>query len=393
MVVCLFPFYGRAQEVSIGGGVEGGPIGAGIFSKFPLDLGVSVRQGYDDNVFTSEVDPIGSPFTNIEGVLSYDFGSPRLRLSLNLVTGVTYYPDRPGRKYDYNLSVLLNGFYRVTDRFFVEGTTNISYLPQPNYSIQAALERDAGNYFYSTSQFRATYLMTPRWSLQGSYEFTVIQYEEESFNDRYGRYEQEFGLSLRYMLTPTVLTYLQYRYNPITYFEAELNNAGHYLVLGSEVTFNPRLRWLAQVGAEYRTLENPISGPGDYFGPYFQSTLRWNFAPKSFVSWYIRYGSEPSGQTNVTIRETLRTNFRITHAFTARIQASAYIGYALSHYDQPGVIPDYDSDYFNAGVELKFNITRNLYLIATYSRSQVNSEISSQDYTRNRYSIGGGMEF
>src|SRR5437763_9855132 len=64
-------------------------LGVGNFSRFPVRISVSLRQGYDDNVFTTHNDRVESWFTNAGIALSYDFGSPRTQISLAAGAGVT----------------------------------------------------------------------------------------------------------------------------------------------------------------------------------------------------------------------------------------------------------------------------------------------------------------
>ena len=59
-------------------------------------MSVSVRGGYDDNVNLTQFDPQESLFTNVALGVTYDFGSPRTRISLNSGAGC-YLLFRPRR--------------------------------------------------------------------------------------------------------------------------------------------------------------------------------------------------------------------------------------------------------------------------------------------------------
>ena len=78
-------------------------VGTGNFTRSPFHISVSVREGYDDNVYTTSQDKVGSFFTNGNVVIDYKFGDARTRLDLQGWGGATYYYHRPfGQEYDIN---------------------------------------------------------------------------------------------------------------------------------------------------------------------------------------------------------------------------------------------------------------------------------------------------
>jgi hypothetical protein len=80
--------------------------GTGNFTRSPFHISVSVREGYDDNVYTTDKDKVGSFFTNGQVVIDYKFGNDRTRLDLQGWGGATYYYHRPfGQEYDIDTGV------------------------------------------------------------------------------------------------------------------------------------------------------------------------------------------------------------------------------------------------------------------------------------------------
>src|SRR5215468_2937738 len=75
------------------GGAATTPSGTGIFSPLPVRLSISISEGYDDNVNTAPSNGQSSSYTSGNILLTYAFGNPRLRLSLDTAAGITYMPN------------------------------------------------------------------------------------------------------------------------------------------------------------------------------------------------------------------------------------------------------------------------------------------------------------
>lgn len=60
----------------------------------PVEISLSARVGYDDNVTTFSADKQGTGYTSGSVGLTYEFGRPRTRLSLSTGLEVTYFWQR-----------------------------------------------------------------------------------------------------------------------------------------------------------------------------------------------------------------------------------------------------------------------------------------------------------
>lgn len=83
----------------------------GNFEDTPFTFSFAIREGYDDNLFTTETDRSESFYTNMAGGANYTAESSRLQLSAALNGGVTYYYTRPGNKFDYTGAINIQGSY------------------------------------------------------------------------------------------------------------------------------------------------------------------------------------------------------------------------------------------------------------------------------------------
>lgn len=374
---------------------EGGaPLGLGIFSRKPFRFTFSVREGFDSNVYTTRYNPTRSWYTNFGAGISYEFGSPRLQLRTNLAGGLTYYYNRPGDPIDWNGAWTLGATYQATPRLTLSVDTTTAYLSQPNVSILGTSSRQDGDYFYSNTSLSAAYQWTDKFSTVLAYRFGVIYYTEDEINDNQGRIEQTISLSGRYLVLPKTTGVLEYRVNPVTYFQADMDSLGHFFLIGVDQVFNPRLTWNARVGAELRNVDNPVDGESIYLGPYLESNLAYQFGPASSLGWLMRYGTEASGVYNVSQRQTFRTGLNLTHGFTRRLSGQLSADWLINYYDQQNVISSYTENVVTFAMSLNFAVNRFTSLSAGYQYTiDVAPDAPEREYNRNVAYMGANFSF
>lgn len=387
----------ESEAITEGAGgedVESGGPGLGIFARKPFLITAAVREGYDSNVFTTRTDPTSSFYTNVALGARYDLGTPRFQLSANIGGGVTYYYSRPGDKFDYNLLLGVSASYKVSPRFILTLNTSTGYLSQPDLSIVGGTNRVNGDYFYTDTILSGRYQWSQKFSTVTSYNFRAFTYLDQGLNDSQGRIEQTASQSFHWLLLPKTTVVLEYRANAVSYYEADLDSFGNFGLIGFDQVFNPRTRWTARVGVEQRFLHNPVDGDSIYVGPYGESNLSYQFGPASFLSWNARYGTEASGLTDVTQRQTFRTGLSISHAFTQRISGMISSNWQINYYDQKDVIPSFTENVIDISATLGYKLNRFASLTAGYQfTADIAPDAIDREYTRSVAFAGVNFSF
>ena len=387
-------------SANIGERPDGGHAGSGmtpvdLFEATPFKYTLSVREGYDSNVFTSHTDPNASMYTNIAAGLSYQFGGPRLQLNSSLGGGATCYYTRPGDKMDYNGQFTLAANYLATPRLTLAFDTTIAYLSQPDTNLIGNSNRVNGDYVYASTSLEGTYQWTKKFSTVTGYSGYANYYIEQQLNDTLSFWSSTFKQSFHWLLLPKTTIVVEYRANPIIYTGgADLNSFGNFMLLGFDQVFNPRFRWTGRFGLEQRFTQNPVDGDGNYLGPYMESNLNYQFGPASTLSWNARYGTEPSGLTNVTQRQTFRTGLTATHSFTPRISANLGLSFEQDYFDQSGVINTFSESVISLTAGVNYIINRHVSLSAGYQFTDVLApENVNFEYTRSVAFVGANLNF
>lgn len=372
---------------------EGG-LDLGIFSQKPFTLTGAVREGFDDNVFTTRTNKTQSWYTNFAAGLRYDFGSPRLQLTANLGGGLTYYYTRPGDRTDLNGELGIAATYLATPRLTLNFSTRTAYLSQPDLTIVGGTNRTDGDYFYSNTSISAAYQWAEKFSTVTAYNITPFYYLDEDLNDSQGRIEQTISQSFRFLWKPKTTLVLEYRANPVTYFATDLDSFGNFALVGFDQVFNPRFTWTARLGVEQRFNNNPVDGQSVYIGPYGETSLRYQYAPASSIFWNARYGTEASGLTDVTQRQTFRTGIGISHSFTQRISGTINTDFQANYYDQAEVISSFYETIWGVSLGLNFKVNRFMSLSAGYQfTADIAPEAIEREYTRNVVFVGANFTF
>jgi predicted porin len=356
--------------------------------KLLLTIGTTI--GYDDNVFTTKTDEVASGTAGLNGALTYNFGSERLKIASTLALGTTYYDNRPGDDTDFNSAFSLATSYFVTRRLQVSANAAFAYLSQPSPTLIGGVSRFSGDYTTTNLGLGLSYSLRPRLSLRLQYRMNSIAYTEEAQNQSLGFSEQNYILGLDYLLTPRLTLTTEYRYNPLSYDAANQDSTGQILTFGFGASFTPKLRWNFQAGAEARMLNNTTQpdSPSSYIGPFVESDLTYGFAPGSSLVGTLRYGTEPSGAAGISIRQTLRGSLSLQYAFAGRLSGDATLSYEHDSYDQPGEINDFTQEYYTGSLGLRYQFNPALALTVRYEYSTVKSEIEADGYTRGISTLG-----
>ncbi len=369
-------------------------LGTGNFSKSPFRVSVSVREGYDDNVYTTERDRVGTWFTNGGVTLDYTFGSPRTTFDLQAVAGATYYYYRPfGQQYDVNTGLTMNLVHHATPRLTLSANTYFTYQTEPDLNTGFGTNRRAGNYLYTEDKFTLAYQWAPRFATASSYTFGAIKYDDSTVGAFEDRFEHTFGNEFRFLVQPTTTLVAEYRFEVIDYDTAVRDSTTHFVLGGIDHTFNPRFNFSLRAGAEFRDIEDF----GERTSPYAESTLRYTAGDRTSLAWTARFGLEEPDVSGSPSRQTFRTGLTANYVITPRISVSGAIFY--EHDDNAGVDaptfiePAFGEDTLDLGLGLRYDINRVFAILAGYSYTEIFSDIPLREYYRNRVYAGLSVTF
>lgn len=408
------PVAGEARENN-----DDRKFGVGLFSTLPFHLSVSVSGGYDDNVLNTPNGGSASLFANPSAEINYKFADPRTTVVLKLNTGVTYYFDRSDfptqppppfgtptpppktQDYDIDVSVGLSASHKASARLTINGSVNLSYKTQPDFSANVGTNRRTGNYLYNSDRFNATFQWLPRFATNTSYNLGVVRYDDETFGASLNRSEHTLGNEFRFQLTPMTTLVAEGRVLFVAYENGTLDSMTEILLGGIEHKFNPRLAIGLRGGNQFRSFDNG----GDTSEPYFETVLNYAAGKRTLVNWFTRYSLEEPAFAGSQTVTTFRTGLVTKYVVAPRINSSIGFYYVRDDYPagprpprilpppfpRPEGAPAITEDAIDVTLGLQYEISRSLGVYVSYGHTEVISDIAQREYSRNRYF--GGVNF
>ena len=397
-------------------------VDAGLFSPKKFNFTFDSRIGYDSNTlaepettvtFTNangvpvnrKINPEASAFLNFDLGATYTAQTSRTTLSVASDVGVSYYFDRPGRKYDVNGGLSLLFTYKLAPRLFLELSSYDAYVSEGDFGasnltnfngaaingIRAPGTTDNnlnGDYFYTSDTLQLSYQLSERISLVTGYSIVAFAYDDSLYATIEDRVEQYFSEEFRYLLNPQLTLAADYRFAYVDYFSVNNDSYTNFVLGGFDYIFSPRLRGSIRGGVEFRQYPDAV---GDETSPYAEGTLTYNLSRRANLALIARYGIEEGDlTTDVTNSNTVRLGISYNQAITARISGYLSFYYTHSLYQTPsGTVIDFNEDTYDVALGLQYAITRHLSLEAGYTHTTVDSQIDSRSYNRER--VFGGV--
>lgn len=372
-------------------------LGTGNFSRSPFRVSVSVREGYDDNVYTTKNNTVSSFYTNGNIVLDYKFGDARTQLALEAFGGLSYYYNRPfGQEYDITTGFSLTASHQVTPRLGLGAALYLAYQSEPDFNTGFAsfgVNRRSGNYFFTSDKFSVSYQWAPRFSTVTSYTLGALHYDDSSVGIFEDRTEHTFGNEFRFLVLPTTTAVAEYRYEIIDYDTAPRDSMTHFALAGLDHSFNPRFNISLRGGVQFREFDTF----GERTSPYGEATLNYALSEHSSLSWNSRYGLDQPDIPGAASRTSFRTGLRANYAFTPRISSTLSIYY--QHDENESFLaptfftPSFTEDTVDFSLGFRYEINTMFAALAGYSHTEVLSDITLREYARNRYYLGLNATF
>lgn len=389
-------------------------IGSEAQDSMPLKWVVGADLGYDDNVTPGggwdgdesfSISPyVGTSFVHM---------TPQTTWDVYARVGLIYYFDEPeavGADDTYTKARAgVNLAHRFSDRLRLSSRNFISYELEPDYSYGYASTRQLGEYFYWQTDNALGYRWTERFGTYTGFTLTGLDYSDNDVSDRFtwSLYNQ-----FRYSLSQQTVLTAQYRYASTDAGWRASDSSSHYITGGIEHRFSPTAVIVADLGAQYYEADAGSSN----WSPYLQLTLRNQVNEQLMVRAFARYGFEVYDTTQYlsgpgwagyydfdqrsVLRIGLSGEYAITPMFTiysgvdliyANMEDGRRIaGTALAPTSTSG---DLDQTLINLYIGMSVKFTDNLYGTCSYNFTNSDSDLSFQDYDRNRVSVGVRYEF
>jgi hypothetical protein len=376
---------------------EPGPFRSG---RGPFRYTFYVTEGYNSNVNGQQNGGVQSMFTAIGASAGYTFGTSRLAVEVGLGAGLTFYYNNEGLQ---NNGLFPDGQftlgvdYAASDKLNLFLDNSTALLAQPDFAVVGASNTYQGDYVVSGTTLGASYRWLPKFETITSYA-PVFWYYFEPEGDNFSRFEQTVAQQFLFLWKPTTSLVAEYRFNTRNYWYVDnYNSLGNFALLGFNHTLNPRSEVIFRAGAEQRINQVPVTGGTyNYLGPFGELNFNYSLREETTIGLRSRYGTVASGLGGYNQDQQFLAGINLTHAFGRRFSANAFLNYQHNFYDQPdGVVPDFYTNVYNAGLGASFAINRVWSLNAGYTYTGLISTDDRQQgsYNQNVVFLGTAFSF
>jgi hypothetical protein len=420
-------------------------IGAPDASKF-WSVSATLRGFYDDNTAT-----LPNNFTVPEGQHRDSFGfevSPAAALNwsvdqttitLGAMYSFMYYENKPlnSTGHDDNTFTFNAGLShafneqvqaRVSDSFVVGQEPDV--LRAGN--VFSTFQRVSGDNIRNYGMIGLDAQLTPQIGISVGYDNAFYDYKDRgvsygsvvqpSLAGALNRIENRAHIEGNYQIMPETKVLLGYQFTDVNYtgdqliggvpvydssgtvvgvldpvFSKNRNSREHTFYAGAEHNFSPEFKGAIRAGASYTDYydQSSNSSVDNTWTPYVNATLRYNYAPQSFVEGGFSYDRNATDVVGGSLANTTTLDAQsavvfvsLNHRLTPQIFGSLLGQFQNSHY-RGGTFDGQDEQYYLLGLQLEYRFNQYFSAHVGYNYDNLRSSSAiNRSFDRNRVYIG-----
>jgi hypothetical protein len=348
----------------------------------------SLREEYDDNIYTARHDKTGSFVTEFSPSILASFPMQDSTFSGRYTFGLDYYENRRGNQIDYTHEALFRYQHNFSNRFNLDLRDQVGYYEEPDILNSIGTVFRDGAYYTNTFTGVFNAQWTPVFATSTSYSNISIFYTDSAIATAQNSDENTLAQDFRFALQPKVNLVVGGIFDDIDYFEISRGYTDYTGNVGLDYQALPNLSVGFRVGGTLTTSDSA----GDSASPYAAVTLNWQIGKRSSLAFGYVHDVVPTDVFNAIGQEANRFNLRFSYDVTPRITVhlegiETYSDYTSSLL-QPGAGPSFDENDIGVDLGGEYRLTSNISFEAGYLFSDVSSGATYRDYSRNQVYVG-----
>ena len=369
-------------------GVSAGKMGAGK----PFIVSASVRQGYDDNIYTTPDNEIGSWITTISPDLWLKYPMEDGSIEARYILAAKYYWDRPGSDdWDFNHNFNFRFVHDFNERLSLELRDQFVYSQSPQVGTGNQIVRYLGDGYINNSSAAVTYAWTTQFSTITEYHNTFNDYDDARVNYDNNYFRNGVSQDFRYAFLDTTTGVLNFTYDNYDYGYSHWRTYDSYiLTVGADHYLMPT--WLVSGRFGAQMVDYDSDNISSSITPYVMLRSAWFYLPKSSFELSYTMQNGITDNANYANSWSNMINIGIIHYWTPKFHTDAGLLLNFNQFDGAETFYGTGQDmhettiqtYFRAGYE----ITNWLSVEAGYQYTTVSSGDPNRPYWDNQFYIG-----
>lgn len=358
----------------------------------PYSLSANLRQGYDDNVYTTHSNQVSSWYTGVTPSILVNYPMDQTLFSARYTFDGTYYWNRTAGSDDWDTSHEFLGRinHSVSERFNIDARETFTYAENPQVANNGAALQRNGDYIHNGVSLQGSYQWTPKFATVTTYTNDVYAYNDQILKEVDNYMSNSISNDFRYLIDPTVTLVLGGSFEDVGYEYIARNYDTYTGYVGADWQLSPQVSLSGRVGGE---IFDPNDGGSQSTSPYGSLGLNWILGARSTIS--ANY-SHAISQTDIATsygQETDTFSLNLSYQWTPRITTSLIGSYQYGQYTSDlalnGGVSGYSEEVttFNFLAVYQINAWLDTNLSYTFTDVEDN-QLSDRAYTRNQISLG-----
>ncbi|MCE0499639.1 MAG: outer membrane beta-barrel protein [Methylacidiphilales bacterium] len=361
---------------------------AGETPKF-YTITAELRETYDDNPYTSTTDKTPTFETSITPSILFDVPMENSQFDSRLTFDATNYAAESSDSTQISADFLARFTHQFSDRFAIDVRDETGYFYEPSLFSYAGSPYQDGNYISQSFSTDFTAQWTPLVSTVSSFSNSEVFYDNSAVAEGEDYIQNSFSQSIGFSILPKYTLVFAGLYSGISYNNIGRGYNSYTGMTGIDWAVLPTMSASVRVGASYTQVDEV---GGDTTTPYATASLDWQLGHRSHLEVGYSYSVVPTDVTTasgqVASRVYANFNYDISRSLSAHLNlAENYGDYATGFVQSntTGTFTEWDSAL---DVGLTYHISNHFDANIGYTFSDVSSQLSYRDYTRNQYYFG-----
>jgi len=374
--------------------------------KKPYTVTASLREEYDDNIFTSNVNKKGSFKTDISPSILLNYPLDQTLLSFRYTFDGTYYNDRPGNQFDQSHEFVGRINQSFSSRFNLDARERFRYSQEPELFDSASTLFRNGDYINNTVSLQFNAQWTPKFGTVTTYTNDFYSYDDSTVAFDENRDVNSVSQDFRFLVMPTVTFVANVTFEDVAYDQIQRSYDNYILDVGADWTATPQLTLTARVGASITDegSNNIGSSGGPFLSPYAMLSANWVLGARSLLEASYTHSISQTDIATAYAQETDTITLGFKYQITPRL--SAHIQGIATHGDYTGNLNAFNSsiagqnnaligqqgnfseDVASVDLSMAYKYDEYVSFDAGYTYTIVSSGITLRDYDRNQVYVG-----
>jgi hypothetical protein len=358
----------------------------------------SLRETYDDNVNTSNVNPQSSLETELSPSVLVDFPMENSDFSARYTFDITYYSNSAAvnggstgsssGSLQYTQEFIAQYTHSFSDRFNLALADQFRNYTEPSIFENTGTAYNNGAYDANIFNGTLTAQWTPLLGTTTTYSNTVVKYDNAAVAVEQNSMENTGSQNFSFAVLPKISAGFGGIGDNITYDTADRGYTSYTGFLGAQWQALPSVSVTGRGGGSYtETVQNQ-----GLFSPYGALSLSWGLGARSALSFDYAHEVTPSdqvganGQTSDRFSGNLR--YDITTSLSSHLQGTYTNATISQQLAVAGVGSSYNEGEYALDTGLTYHWNRYLDFDCGITLSGVTMETNGGDYSREQAYLG-----